>query len=64
MGDYLMDCYGGSKPSWVTPIVAVSAMYPLFSATPKSYELKFIYSLGMHATSNPQLITFLSSEDL
>ena len=45
--DYPMDYNRFSNPRWVTPMVTVAAINPLFSDHPKCLDLIFIYLSGL-----------------
>ena len=46
--DYPMDSYRISKPHGLSPMVTISAIYPLFPTPQKSHDLIFTNSPGMH----------------
>ncbi len=46
--DYPMDSYRISKPHGVSPMVTISAIYPLFPTPKKSHDLFFTNSPGIH----------------
>jgi hypothetical protein len=48
--EHPMDSYRISKPHGVTPMVAISAINPLFQTYQKSRDLIFIYSVGIDAS--------------